>query len=56
MYVHLRNSVRGPLDANLFYSQNISASIKLLDYLQVSKDRVLLNARKQDSHCVCAVV
>lgn len=56
MHVHLRNSVKSPLDANLLFHKTFFASVKLLDYLQVSKDRVLLNARKQDSHCVCAVV
>lgn len=30
--------------------------ISKIDYLQVSKYRVLLDAREQDSHCVRAVV
>lgn len=47
---------KGPFGWKFIIAQNIFASLKLLGYLQVSKDRVLLDAREQNSHGVCAVV
>lgn len=45
-----------PIGCKFIIAQNIFASLKLLGYLKVSKDRVLLDAREQNSHGVCAVV
>lgn len=53
--IYISKIQQGALWMQIYHcKKNISK--KMLGYLQVSKDRVLLDSRKQNSHSICAIV